>query len=158
MNYSVFECKSLFHCSVETLFDFHESPKGFQTLVGQDSSVQVIQAPASIRKGSIAILQVNLFPGIATRWVSEHTVYEKNLKFVDEQRQGPFLYFKHEHRFSSAEHNKSILTDHIEFSFPLLLFSRFFIAGRMNKQFLQRHKSTAEALSIEWKNLGSGII
>lgn len=56
----IFECESIFYCSVNDLFAFHESKLGFQTLVSADPKVEVIQAPNSLHVGEEAILKVEI--------------------------------------------------------------------------------------------------
>lgn len=154
---SIFECRSEFNCSAEKLFAFHENPEGFQTLVGLDKNVNVIQAPASIQKGSTAILEVIVPPGIKSRWTAVHTEFIKNELFVDEQKQGPFVSFRHEHRFFTKG-NKSILNDHIEFEFHFNFIAKYFVAMKFHDQFLERHRATAEYLKVEYQNLFCGLV
>jgi ligand-binding SRPBCC domain-containing protein len=154
---AIFECKSIFHCSVDRLFLFHEEPVGFQTLVALDKSVKVLQAPESISKiGTQAILEVTLAPLIKKKWIAEHIGYNKNEIFIDIQKEGPFLSFRHEHRFSKVG-EYSELTDHIKFEFFLNPISKFFVAQKIKSQFKARHKATADYLQVEYKNTFCGL-
>ncbi len=156
--YATFECKSVFHCSVETLFQFHEDSIGFETLVGLDKSVKVIQAPTSISEvGTHAILNVTILPGIKKTWIAEHIEYKKNELFVDIQKSGPFQSFKHEHRFFSIG-DYSELNDHIEFEFFLNPISKYFVAEKLKSQFKARHKATANYLQVGYKMNTCGLI
>ncbi len=155
---AIFECKSVFNCPVEKLFLFHEEPVGFQTLVALDKSVKVLQAPETISKiGTQAILEVTLAPLIKKKWIAEHIGYQKNKIFIDIQKEGPFLSFKHEHRFSSVG-EYSELTDHIEFEFFLNPISKYFVAQKIKSQFKARHKATADYLQVEYKNTFCGLV
>ena len=155
---TIFECKSIFHCSVDKLFLFHEEPVGFQTLVALDKSVKVLQAPETISKiGTQAILEVTLAPLIKKKWIAEHIGYKKNEIFIDIQKEGPFLSFRHEHRFSKVG-EYSELTDHIEFEFFLNPISKFFVAQKIKSQFKARHKATADYLQVEYKNTFCGLV
>jgi ligand-binding SRPBCC domain-containing protein len=155
---AIFECKSTYHCSLEKLFSFHEDPIGFETLVALDKSVKVLQAPTSIEKiGTQAILEVTLFPLIKKKWIAEHIGYKKNEIFIDIQKEGPFLFFRHEHRFSK-DGEYSVLTDHIEFEFFLNPISKYFVAQKIKSQFKARHKATADYLQVEYKNTFCGLV
>lgn len=153
---AIFECKSEFNCSVEKLFSFHEEASGFKTLVGLDKNVRVIQAPNNIQVGSVAILEVEILPLIKKKWIAKHTGYEKNKFFIDEQEEGPFLFFRHQHKFESNQ-EKSILTDSIEFEFYISYFSRFFVAEKLKSQFKKRHEATAKFLNCNYTLLNIGL-
>lgn len=155
---SIFECKSLFHCSVESLFQFHEDKIGFETLVGLDKSVEVVQAPGSISKiGTQAILNVSIFPGFKKVWIAEHIDYKKNELFIDIQKSGPFKSFRHEHLFSKIG-EYSELNDHIEFEFFLNPISKYFVIEKLKSQFKARHRATAEYLQVKYETRFSGLV
>jgi len=153
-----FECRSIFHCSVDKLFQFHEEKVGFETLVGLDKSVKVLSAPSSISQiGTQAILNVSILPGVKTKWIAEHIEYRKNELFVDIQRSGPFKNFRHEHRFISIG-DYSELNDHIEFEFFLNPISKHFVAQKLKSQFKARHEATANYLQVDYDTKYCGLI
>jgi ligand-binding SRPBCC domain-containing protein len=55
--------------------------------------------------------------GIALRWQSEITAWEPPLRFVDEQRRGPYRKWIHEHAFTQGE-NGSEMRDFVRYSVP----------------------------------------
>ncbi len=120
--------------------------------------MKVIQPPSSISEiGTQAILEVQIFPFIKKIWKAEHIGFEKNHKFIDIQREGPFQYFCHEHRFES-DGEYSVLTDHIEFDFFMNSVAKYFIFYKLKFQFLKRHEATAHYLQTDFKNLFCGLI
>lgn len=154
---AIFECKSLFNCSVETLFGFHEQKMGFDTLVGADRSVEVISAPGSLEVGQQAYLKVAILPFLKIDWLAEHSKYEKNRLFQDIQKKGPFLKFEHSHQFETHPEG-SVLIDHIKFDFWFLFFAKYAIALKLKQQFKTRHRLTAEALKINYNLLSCGLV
>jgi len=152
-----FVCKSQFACSVEKLFSFHESKEGFDTLVGLEKGVKVLQKPNSLDVGERAILLVELFPFYKVLWIAEHTDYRKNELFQDTQIEGPFKKFVHTHIFLKDGDN-SILSDKIELDFYFLLLSKFILLQKLKNQFLNRHRITAEKLNTTYKNLYCGFL
>ncbi len=153
-----FECRSIFRCPVDKLFQFHEEKVGFETLVGLDKSVEVLLAPSSISKiGTQAILNVSILPGVKKKWIAEHIDYKKNELFVDVQRSGPFKTFRHEHRFISIG-DYSELNDHIEFEFFLTPISKYFVAEKLKSQFKARHEATANYLQVGYETKYCGLI
>ncbi|AOP35000.1 hypothetical protein A0128_14770 [Leptospira tipperaryensis] len=153
---SEFICKSVFDCGVERLFAFHESPKGFESLVSADPNVRVIQKPKNIQPGAVAILKVSPFPFFSWTWIAEHLEYSQNERFVDIQKEGPFSFFLHEHLFNSVEQGRSQLEDRIFFEAPIHFLSSSIVLSLLKKQFLKRHEITAKQLSVSWENLSCG--
>ncbi len=56
--------------------------------------------------------------GLPFRMTSKITAYERPSRFVDEQVQGPFACWWHEHRFQPSE-GGTLMTDVIRFNSPL---------------------------------------
>ncbi|MEM7182687.1 MAG: hypothetical protein AAF518_17360 [Spirochaetota bacterium] len=154
---AIFECKSLFFCPPEKLFQFHEEKIGFETLVGADKNVQVVSAPTSLAVGQTAHLQVSILPFVKVDWIARHTQYEKNKLFQDVQDKGPFQKFEHSHRFE-VHPQGAILTDHIEFDFFLSFISRYFVAIKLKAQFKERHRLTAKALGVNFELQSCGLV
>ena len=95
-----------------------------------------------IEAGSRVELRIGLF-----RWVAQHTKYEKNRLFVDEQIQGPFAKWIHRHEFEAAG-SETRLTDRIDYELPggslvNLLFGWTVNLGLRN-MFAHRHRVTRE--------------
>ena len=152
-----FVCKSQFACSVEKLFSFHESPEGFDTLVGLEKGVKVLQKPNSLHVGERAILVVELLPFYNVLWIAEHTDYKKNELFQDTQIQGPFKKFVHSHIFLK-DGDSSILLDEIELDFYFLPIAKLILLQKLRTQFLNRHEVTAKKLNTTYKNLYCGFL
>lgn len=55
--------------------------------------------------------------GIPLRWRSEITVWEPLHRFVDEQRRGPYRFWRHTHSFSDL-HGGTICRDEVEYAVP----------------------------------------
>ena len=152
-----FVCKSQFACSVEKLFSFHESPEGFDTLVGLEKGVKVLQKPNSLHVGERAILVVELLPFYNVLWIAEHTDYKKNELFQDTQIQGPFKKFVHSHIFLK-DGDSSILLDEIELDFYFLPIAKLILLQKLRTQFLNRHEVTAKKLNTTYKILYCGFL
>lgn len=150
---------SKFLCSRQVLFDFHEQPIGFQTLVGAAPGVKVLEPPPSLEVGSMAKMLVPVLPLVwSAVWVAEHTAYKKNEFFEDTQKQGPFRYFRHRHIFLRVTDSECILRDEIELDFFFLVVSKWFILPFLLAQFKARHKATAKALNTIGEKLQAGYL
>lgn len=72
--------------------------------------------------------------GFPFTMTSRITEFERPLRFVDEQRDGPFTAFRHEHRFEATDRGTR-MHDHITLTAPLgplgVLAERTFLTHRM---------------------------
>lgn len=55
--------------------------------------------PDQMFAGQIIQYRISPFPGVWLRWVTEITLIEEGVRFVDEQKAGPYKLWRHEHRF-----------------------------------------------------------
>jgi ligand-binding SRPBCC domain-containing protein len=52
--------------------------------------------------------------GLPVRWESEITAWDPPRRFVDEQRRGPYRFWRHEHRFCASAGGTQV-EDHVEY-------------------------------------------
>jgi hypothetical protein len=76
--------------------------------------------------------------GIPVTWVSEITHWDPPYGFVDEQKKGPYRYWRHEHRFRE-ERAGTVCEDEVKYAvLGGELVNRFFIEPDLNKIFAYR--------------------
>lgn len=150
MNMNTFIYRSKFPINKEILFQFHEEPIGFQTLVGGTKGIEVIKAPKSLSIGEEVILKISILPFWKTIWIAKHSAYQKNSFFIDNQEKGPFLKFQHTHLFLDGPkgENSCILSDEININFYLWPLSRIFIFPILCLMFWKRHNLTAKHFGV----------
>lgn len=140
----LFVHRSVFRCSPEVLFAFHERPDALALLSPKGGMVQVVQLPASLHVGEEAILRMGIGP-LRLTWVARHTAYEPPRRFVDEQVSGPFRKWVHEHRIDPHE-DGAALTDSIEIELPAGGLGRVFgwpvVRRMLAGAFAERHRVT----------------
>lgn len=148
---NTFIYRSKFPLTKETLFQFHESEIGFETLVGGSKGIEIIKPPSSLQVGEEVILKVSILPFWKKIWVAKHTAYQKNHFFEDTQIEGPFLKFQHKHRFLDLNEEKTfcILSDEVEIDYYLWPISRYFLFPILFSLFRKRHKLTANYLGVK---------
>jgi ligand-binding SRPBCC domain-containing protein len=75
-----------------------------------------ITTPGEIRMESGTIIDYRLrVHGFSVRWQSEITCWDPPLRFVDEQRRGPYKTWVHEHRFEGRGNSTAVI-DHVRYS------------------------------------------
>ena len=104
--------------------------------------------PIDMRAGAEIRYSLRLH-GIPIRWRTEITNWEPAERFVDEQRQGPYRLWQHEHTFSD-ERGGTRIDDTVRYAFtagpiePLV--HRWFVAPDLERIFAFRHQAVAREL------------
>jgi ligand-binding SRPBCC domain-containing protein len=92
-------------------------------------------------------------------WVSQITAYEPPHRFVDEQRQGPYAYWHHEHTFRSVPDGTEV-TDRVTYQLPLGLAGRvahaIFVRQQLRSIFAFRSRAIRAALDTGGRASGQG--
>ena len=70
----------------------------------------VTSAAMTMRKGLLIDYKLRI-RGIPMRWHSEITDWQPQEYFVDEQRRGPYKYWRHEHRFEACGDHTRVIDD-----------------------------------------------
>lgn len=73
-------------------------------------------APIQMRAGTRIDYALSLF-GVRLRWVTRITVWEPEVRFVDEQESGPYARWRHTH-FFVPEGSGTIMSDVVEYALP----------------------------------------
>ncbi|TGK83656.1 hypothetical protein EHQ31_02775 [Leptospira montravelensis] len=149
MNTFIF--RSSFPIKKEDLFQFHENPIGFETLVGGTKGIKVLKSPKSLQVGEEVILEINILPFWKKIWIAKHISYKKNEFFVDNQEEGPFLKFEHTHRFLDGSNGHSILSEEIKINYYLWPISRFLLFPILFLMFHKRHALTGKHFGVKPK-------
>lgn len=139
-----FTYRSRFRCTPETLFAFHERPDALPLLTPPGAGVRVIKAAPSLAAGAEARLSVPLLGPIRTTWVARHTVYDPPRRFVDEQIEGPFKSWRHEHIIEPADGGAELI-EVITYALPMAPLSRLaqpLVRRMLSKMFAYRHEVT----------------
>ncbi len=79
---------------------FFATPRNLNELTPPSLRFRIMgDVPAQMFKGQIIRYRISPLPGLWLGWVTEITAVEAGVRFVDEQRQGPYRIWRHEHRF-----------------------------------------------------------
>ncbi|MGE0886202.1 MAG: SRPBCC family protein [Blastocatellales bacterium] len=129
--------------SQQEVFDWHELPGAVERLTPPWEKVQMVERGDNLQVGTRVIFKVFTGP-ISQTWVAEHVEYDPPSLFVDVQRQGPFAYWHHRHRFEPTERGTTMMIDEVEYELPFGwlgdLFGGAFTRSKLQKMFDYRHQ------------------
>ena len=136
--------ESVLPASVEEVFAFHERPDAFALLQPPWERVEVLRPPSGLEVGTRVEVRAGIGP-FRTTIVAEHVAYEKNRRFEDVMRAGPFSRWHHQHLFFEHEAG-CLLRDLIDYALPLGVLGRIvdplLVRPRLRRLFDYRHAVT----------------
>ncbi|MEO6951383.1 MAG: TIGR01777 family oxidoreductase [Polyangia bacterium] len=145
----VFERRVELPVSVDELFDWHTREGAFQRMTPPWEPTKVVSNDGVVNGGR-SVMEMHVGP-TTQRWIAEHKEVVRGQGFVDEQVDGPFKSWRHEHRMEALGPARSALVDHIEYVLPLGAVGHFFGEGiasrRLDTMFTYRHAVLLEDLS-----------
>jgi uncharacterized protein len=124
---------------------WHSNPGAFERLTPPWMDVRVLEGVGGIAPGAWKRLRVGAGP-ISVPWTLVHGNAEDGTGFVDEQTDGPFASWRHEHRFLNDGPAQSMLEDRITYQLPFGAVGQL-VAGRqlerrLDDLFRFRHRRT----------------
>jgi uncharacterized protein (TIGR01777 family) len=130
---------------VDRLLAWHANPGAFARLTPPWMDVRVLDGSGTIAPGDWKRLRLGAGP-LGVTWTLVHHPADGFTGFVDEQLEGPFRSWRHEHRFLADGPERSVLEDRITYQFPFgaagqLVASRQF-ERRLDDLFRFRHHRT----------------
>lgn len=135
----------------EEVFRWHGRPGAFARLTPPWESIRVRERTGGLEVGARVVLGIKKGP-MEIRWTVQHTEYEEGRRFVDEQVEGPFEHWRHEHRFEPAEGGGTTLVDTVDWAPPLgsagEVFTRGFITGSLERLFAFRARRLRNDLGL----------
>ncbi len=146
---------------VEEVFDWHTRSGAFQRLTPPWEEVRIRSQDTGIQEGSRVVLGLKKGPA-ELRWEVEHTEFQENRRFVDEQRSGPFAHWRHEHRFEPLTDGRTAVEDVVDWAPPLgslgRTFSEGFIRRTLQRLFAFRGRRLANDLELHRRYRRTGAL
>ena len=131
---------------IDEVFEFFSDPYNLEELTPPILRFEVL-TPAPIRMAEGTLIDYKLrLRGIPVRWQSEITAWEPPVRFVDEQRRGPYSMWVHEHTFVEKD-GGTLARDNVNYAVPGgALVNKLFVARDVRRIFEYRTERLLEAL------------
>ena len=157
--FHVIERTSTLPASAEEAFAWHQRPGALERLTPPWERVEVVERTGGIEDGARATLRVHAGP-VPLRWVAVHRDYVQGRRFVDEQAEGPFSHWIHQHLFEPVGPAVSRYTDRIEFAPPFgtlgTAAGMWLARPRTERMLAYRHSTLREDLAAHARFQGQG--
>ena len=109
---------------IDTAWAFFSDPRNLRKITPPDMDFVVKSpVPSRIHTGLFISYQLRVPPGFPLRWWTEIKHVEAPLRFVDEQRAGPYRLWYHEHRFTATDEGVEI-EDIVHYALPFGVLGR----------------------------------
>lgn len=100
------------------VFEFFSEASNLERLTPPFVSFRILTpTPIDMRQGQHIQYRIGM-GGIPMGWLTEISVWEPNVRFVDTQLRGPYRYWHHLHEFRDAEADTEI-RDVVDYELPL---------------------------------------
>jgi ligand-binding SRPBCC domain-containing protein len=136
----------------DRVFAFFADPANLPPLMPAWQRARVEKAPDAAAEGSLITLSFRPVPFFPLRleWDALITEFRWNDFFCDEQRRGPFKYFRHCHRIRE-ESSGTVVSDDVEYELPFGLLGDVANSVMMKRQIrsLFRHRQKMLAILLE---------
>ena len=104
--------------SIEKIWDFFSNPNNLSVLTPKSMKLKIIKpVPPGMFIGQKTKYSVSPLFGFRFRWEGEIIDIIEGKQFIDEQRKGPFSYWRHHHIFIDQAGGTEI-RDQLEYSLP----------------------------------------
>jgi len=113
-----------------------------QRMVPHWDHIKILDQHGTIEQGAWKLLEMRAGP-LPIKWLAEHTEYQQNRLFRDQQKKGPFNRFVHTHNFEQQGESSCTLEDRIEFRLPgpqISLLNQY-IEAQLAQTFHFRHQT-----------------
>jgi ligand-binding SRPBCC domain-containing protein len=103
--------------ALDRTFEFFSRPENLARITPPWLGFRMVGGDADMREGLRIEYRVRPL-GFPQKWVSEITAYDPPHRFVDEQVEGPYARWHHEHRFRAVDGGTEV-TDTVTYALPL---------------------------------------
>ena len=139
---------------LEEVFDFFADAHNLEQITPPLVRFHVVTPrPIVMRTGLLIDYKLRI-RGVPTRWQSEITAWEPTVRFVDEQRRGPYKFWRHEHRFETCDGGTRVF-DEVHYGVPGGALINWLLVGRdVRKIFTYRQQRLKEIFATQGATAG----
>ena len=147
MKVHIYRQKQFLPIDLNTAWDFFSRPENLNEITPRDLKFEICSLlPEKVYPGLMILYKVGVFKGFSFEWATEITHVQEPQFFVDEQREGPYKMWHHEHHFRSV-YGGVEMTDIVHYKLPLGWFGNLFHGLLVKPKLRQIFDYRVEALN-----------
>jgi ligand-binding SRPBCC domain-containing protein len=130
--------------SLSEAWDFFSTPKNLAKITPEHMRFEIlyISGEEKAYAGQIIRYNVSVIPKVKVNWVTEITHVQEPIRFIDEQRFGPYALWHHQHHFKEVRGGVE-MTDEVNYAIPFGFIGRLahwiFVGREVNRIFAHRY-------------------
>lgn len=133
---------------LETAWAYFATPRNLGEITPPDMSFEFLcESTELMYPGQVIEYVVTILPGVRVRWLTQITHIREHAYFIDEQRNGPYRLWIHEHVFEPVEGGVR-MTDRVRYALPFGPLGRIvhalFVRRRLKQIFDFRRRKVNE--------------
>jgi ligand-binding SRPBCC domain-containing protein len=145
------DTRSWYPAPLDVVFGFFANATNLEAITPPFLRCEVLTPDVEMCAGARLDYRLSL-RGIPLRWQSEITMWEPNARFRDEQRRGPYRYWRHVHLFR-AHQGGTLVEDGVDYDVPGgALVHRLVVASHLVEIFRYRHERLEEVFGPDPTN------
>jgi ligand-binding SRPBCC domain-containing protein len=139
------QAQTVVPASLDETFAFFSDARNLERLTPPWINFRIRTAlPILMQEGAIIDYHIALY-GMPVPWRTRIDVWEAGVRFVDRQVAGPYVWWRHEHRFEAVAGGTRVV-DHVEYLPRVAALSSWFVARDVARIFAFRQRSLASLL------------
>jgi len=142
--------KQIIRATRQEAWDFFSNPRNLAKITPPELGFEIISPdlPPSMRAGMMIAYRVRPLLGLPMTWLSEITLVELGVRFIDEQRVGPYAVWHHEHEFHDLGDGRIEMEDKATYVLPFAplgdLAHAWLVQPQLKRIFAYREKAVRE--------------
>lgn len=142
--------KFIINEDIEKVWEFYTDIRHLEIITPKNLNLKIINTTnQKIILGQETIISAKIII-IEKIWRSKITFFQQ-YEYIDEMVEGPFIKWKHTHKFQRINKNKTEIIDKVEFSLPYGIFGKIgsiFFTKLLRQLFEHRKNETIKYLSL----------
>lgn len=151
------ETRALVPAPLPDVFAFFADPRNLEAITPPFLRFTVLTPGVTMHHGARIDYRLRL-RGVPFTWQSEITAWEPDVRFKDEQRRGPYRYWRHVHLFREMD-GGTLVEDGVEYEVPGGHFvHEWFVAPELVRIFRYRQEALARIFGEDPRQMGKVAI
>ena len=150
MSYTI-QCEQEIPISLNEAWEFFSRPGNLEKLTPKDIGFEILHNDSEVmHEGQIICYKIGILPMIKVNWVTEITKVIDKVRFVDDQRVGPYKLWHHTHEFVETT-NGVLMKDRVHYALPFGIIGKIahvlFVRKKLQQIFAFRKQAVEEFFS-----------